>query len=284
MKVFSNSDIENYYDQSEVHYRMFWELEKSMGLHYGIWDAGTKSIADAVLNTNQRLQTLGQLYANDYVLDAGCGIGGSAVFNAKATGCRVHGISLSKKQIVTATRLAGQHGLTAKLEFSSRDYTATGFDAGTFTAAWAIESMQTATDKNLFFKEMFRVLQPEGKILIADIFKPKPYPITPEKDMLTMLNGWAMSDMLSVEELYTTATANGFKVSQLVDVSQEISKSVDRIYWASILGMFGTKLYNLFYNASHFSKIHYKTGLAQYKTYKTGKWGYYLVELTKMPE
>ena len=34
--AFSNQEVSNYYDQTAVHYRYFWNLNKSMALHYGI--------------------------------------------------------------------------------------------------------------------------------------------------------------------------------------------------------------------------------------------------------
>lgn len=277
MKQFTNKDIENYYDQTEVHYRMHWKLEEGMGLHYGIWDDTTKNLAAAVLNSNYRLMTLGEIQPTDLVLDAGCGIGGSSVYLAKNMGCRVQGITLSEKQVKTATDLAARKGVGDKVQFSQQDYTATRFPDNTFDIAWCIESMETATDKTLFFKEMSRVLKPGGKILIADIFKPQSYDMSREQDMQTMLNGWAMSDILSIDELHTTAELNSFKVTKIEDVSKNVLRSVNRMYFASIIGAIGTKAYNMIYNASHFSKIHYKTGFAQKRAYHKNKWGYYLV-------
>ena len=46
MKTFTNKEVENYYDETEVHYRQFWKLDKNMGLHYGIWDDTTKNLSD----------------------------------------------------------------------------------------------------------------------------------------------------------------------------------------------------------------------------------------------
>ncbi len=282
MKLFTNKDIENYYDQTEVHYKMHWKLEEGLGLHYGIWDENTKTLAEAVLNSNYRLMKLGNIQKGDLVLDAGCGVGGSSVYLAKNVGCKVRGITLSAKQVQTATGNAQARGVGDLVEFSQQDYTNTNFPDNTFNFAWCIESMETATDKALFFKEMKRIIKPGGKILVADIFKPEGYDITKEPDMLTMLNGWAMSDILSIEELHSTAAQGGFKVAALVDVSTNVLKSVKKMYLAGHLGWIGTKAYNLFYNASYFSKIHYKTALAQKKAYDRKKWGYYLVMLEKL--
>ncbi len=280
MKLFTNKDIEDYYDQTEVHYRMHWKLEEGMGLHYGIWDENTRTLPEAVLNSNYLLMNMGGIKATDYVLDGGCGIGGSSIYLAKNAGCRVEGITLSAKQVVTATNLAQSKGVGDKVHFSQQDYTKTNFADNTFDFAWCIESMQTATDKDMFFKEMGRIVKPGGKILFADIFKPQPYDVTKEPDMLTMLNGWAMSDILSISQLHEVTGRNNFEVSNIRDVSKEVLKSVNKMYFASLLGAVGTKAYNMIYNASPFSKIHYKTGLAQKKAYHKQKWGYYLVMCT----
>ena len=282
MKKFTSTDIENYYDQTEVHYRMFWKLEKVMGLHYGIWNEDTKNITEAILNTNVMLQEMGNINSSDKVLDAGCGIGGSSIFLAKTTGCTTTGISLSKKQVDTATNLANKNGVGDNCEFYRKDYTQTGFDSESFDVAWAIESLGSAPDKSLFFKEMNRILKTGGRVLIADTFKPYRYAINTEKDVQVMLNGWAISDILSIQELEEVAKDNGFRLSKINDVTRQIKKSVDLMYQEAILGKIGTRIYNFFRKASYFSRIHYTAGLAQKRTYRNGKWGYYLFLFEKI--
>lgn len=282
MKQFSPADIENYYDHTEVHYRMWWNLEDAAGLHYGIWDADTRNNTEAILNTNDRLMQLGQIKGTDHVLDAGCGIGGSSIFLAERLGCKVEGITLSARQVATASRLATEKQLDHLLTFSRQNYLQTDFSNETFDVVWAIESFGSAPEKAAFFQEMHRVLKPGGKILFADTFKPYAYDIAADKDMQIMLNGWAISDILSLEELEGMSRANGFTHFTVEDVSKQIAPSVKRIYWAALFGMIGTKAYNLFKKATYFSRIHYKTGLAQKKTYRNGKWGYYLVSCEKI--
>jgi hypothetical protein len=97
-----------------------------------------------------------------------------------------------------------------------------------------------------------------------------------------MLNGWAMSDFLAISELHEVAGQYGFKVTKIVDVSANVLKSVNRMYLASLAGAVGTKVYNFFKKASYFSRIHYKTGLAQKKGYENKKWGYYLIRCEKL--
>ena len=281
MNNFTITDIENYYDQTEVHYKMFWKLEEAAGLHYGIWDASTHSIGDAILNTNRYLVNIGKINKGHNVLDAGCGIGGSSIFLAKNIGCKVHGITLSKKQSETAKSLAEKNNVSNLAEFSQANYLETGFNDNSFDIVWAIESFGSASDKSLFFKEMKRILKPGGRILFADMFKPMTYDISLNKTMQIMLNGWAISDILSIEELNSLSDKFDFEVTQIKDATKLIKKSVNLIYYASILGFFGTKIYNFFKEASYFSRIHYTTGFAQKRAYKKGDWGYYLVVCEK---
>ncbi len=275
--TFSNQDIINYYDHTQPHYRQWWRMEESMGLHYGIWDDSTKTLSEAIVNTNAQLAAIGQISKEDKVLDAGCGVGGSAIYLAKKYGCKVTGITLSERQVKTATSFAEKRDVGHLTVFEIMDYTQTCFPDNHFDVVWAIESMQTATDKSLFFKEMERVLKPGGRLLIADVFKRGNWEISQSPVMQTMLNGWAMSDILSIPELVELSKKHNFATAQNRCATKEIMPSIKRYYRLAWLGMIGTVWYNLFHNATHFSKIHYKTGFAQYKGWKQGLWDYHLV-------
>jgi tocopherol O-methyltransferase len=281
VKTYSYQDIEDYYDQTEVHYRMWWKLDRSLGLHYGVWNQQTKNLAEAILNLNRELCELGQVQRSWRVLDAGCGIGGSSFYLAEHFACETEGVTLSRKQVETAQRYARDKGFERQCQFRQCSYTDTPFEEHHFDAAWAVESLGSAQDKGAFFKEMHRLLKPGGRILIADTLKPRSYDIQGNQVMQTMLNGWAISDILSIDELKQVAEENGFKFYAQRDVSPEIKKSVRLIYVASLFGMIGTKVYNAFKRASRFSRIHYTTGLAQKKAYDKGDWKYILIVFEK---
>ena len=281
MKTFSYQDIADYYDQTEIHYKMWWNLEKTLGLHYGVWDSTTKNLSEAVANLNKRLSELASIKPLSRVLDAGCGIGGSSFYLAESRGCTTTGVTLSQKQVETARKYAVQKGLEHRCSFMKCSYTNTPFEDSCFDICWAIESLGSADRKELFFYEMRRVLKPNGKILIADTFKSYSYPIEENELLKDMLNPWAISDILSSDELIELAEAYGFSLLAQSDVTAQIRKSVNKMYYASLAGMIGTKLYNLYRNASRFSKIHYKSGIAQKKAYDRGDWKYILFAFEK---
>lgn len=282
MRTFTNKDVENYYDETEVHYRQFWKLDKNMGLHYGIWDDSTKNLSQAVINANRLLKELADIKKEHYVLDAGCGVGGSSIYLAKNVGCKATGITLSKKQTETGAKYAEREGVSNLVDFQQQDYTNTNFPDNTFDVAWAIESMTTATSKLEFFKEMYRVLKPGGKLVVADFFKTRSFSIEEDKDMLTMFNGWAIADIQTVQEFEADGMKAGFKTAGNVDYTPAVKKSVYALYYAYLAGAWYSKLYNFFNKDTHpFARDHYKTALAQYKSYKKGLWGYHHVAFEK---
>lgn len=280
MKIFTPQDVSNYYDQTENHFQFWWKLDKSMGLHYGIWEKGIKSFADAILHTNSILLKMGEIKESDIVLDAGCGVGGSTIYLAKNVGCKVTGITLSEKQSRTATKFAEQNGVGHLVSFQMMDYTKTSFPDNSFDVVWAVESMQTAVDKSDFFKEVKRILKPGGRVVIADWFKSYEYPFNGKKSMQMMNNYWAITDVVSINEFSSKAEKKNFLIVQNRDVTKEVAPSVRRLFIASYFGMYASIFYNIFVKrAGYFSRNHYKTGFGQFIAYYRKLWTYNLLVL-----
>ena len=275
--MFEQKDIAAYYDQTEVHYRRFWNLQKSNALHYGIWEKGIKSFDESLSNTNKKLAQIAQIKSSDKILDAGCGVGGSAIFLAENYNCKIKGISLSARQINKAKQNADASNFEHLLKFEQKDYCKTGFPDNSFDLVWALESVGSASVKADFIKEAKRVLKNGGRLIIADYFKTSNYSIEDEKLMKIWLNGWAIADIETAEHFRSELENAGFSKIKVKDFTKEITKSSKRMFIASILGFFGTKAYNLFYDASYFSKIHYKSGIAQYRALRKGLWKYKII-------
>lgn len=275
-------DIIKYYDLTEDHMRMFYKLDDSMGLHYGFWDKNTKTLAESITNTNRIMAEMAGIKEGDKVIDAGCGVGGSSIYMAKELGADCVGITLSAKQVESATRYAEQRGVADKARFDVDNYYGTKYEENTFDVAWALESMATARDKDQFLKEMFRILKPGGKLVIGDYYKPYDYPTADYKCMQHMLHHWMIPDLLTVEGQRELALENNFEIVASKDFTKDIKKSVNRIYMLALMGMIGTKAYVLTHpKATTYSRNHYKTGIGQYKGYKKGLWEHHVWVLQK---
>jgi len=95
--------IIKYYNYTSPFYKFFYHGD-SYGIHYGFWDKKTRNHKEALLNTNKFLAEKAALKSDDIILDAGCGIGGSAVWLAKNYNAHVVGITLSDIQLKEAKK------------------------------------------------------------------------------------------------------------------------------------------------------------------------------------
>lgn len=273
--------VSKYYDLTLNHYQRFWHLDDAKAIHYGIWYKDTKKFSEALKNTNYHLSKLLQPKPTDHILDAGCGVGGSALHVAKEYHCSVTGITINAKQVALATQFAKTEGLLDKVDFVHGDYHQLPFQDNHFDAVWTLESMQTSHNKNLLFSEISRVLKPGGKYVVGDMVKSYPFPIKEKPALRIVMHGWAMQDLCTLEELETIADNNGLTMTLAHDDTPLVVKSMKKMYWAGILGAVGTFFYSLFNKPTYYSRFHYKTGIQQYRAYQQGLWQYYTLVFTK---
>jgi len=85
--MLKTKDIADYYNQTLNHYQLHWKLDTSKALHYGLWDKDTKNLSEALENTNKKIGKLTKIEEDEKVLDAGCGIGGTAIYLASKYNC-----------------------------------------------------------------------------------------------------------------------------------------------------------------------------------------------------
>lgn len=242
-QAISRERIIAYYDQSEIDYRMVLHLDQCLALHFGYWDETTHSLRAALARENQVLAELARPDAASAVLDAGCGVGGSAIFLAKAYGCKVTGITLSARQVTVAGRNAERHGVAALTSFQERDFCNTGFEGQSFDIVWAIESVCHAENKADFVREAYRVLKPGGRLVLADGFCAKEDYAPAEQAMMEKwLAGWGANSLETPGQFQALLAEAGFKNIAFNDVTRNVYPTSKRLYWASFPGMFFGKI------------------------------------------
>lgn len=272
----TSEEIISYYDRCEVHYKMHWNLAESHSLHYGYWDDTTDTFHEALLNTNHRLAKYGQIRSTDRVLDAGCGVGGSALFLANMIGCECVGITLSQKQVDSANKLAAEKGLKGRCTFQVRDFTKTGYPDQSFDVVWAVESVCHANDKADFIKEAYRLLKPGGRLIMADFFQTRSDLSSGYQYIMDQwAAGWAIPFFEVASHFESKLQAQGFDVVHNEDASDKVEKSARRLYVRFWPGWIGAKLYRLFNpGTSAISMANVWTAYYQWKGLKQGSWRY----------
>jgi tocopherol O-methyltransferase len=241
MRPDHSQHVRLYYDETLWLVSNFWTNQKVLAAHVGYWEADTRNDREAQANMNRILAERVAIQPGEHVLDAGCGMGGSAFWLAENRGACVFGVTLSPRQARLAVRAAARRDLSRHTSFSLQDYTATAFPDESFDVVWAIESVCYALAKSAFFEEALRVLRPGGRLILSDGFRrARNYPEADERLMRRWLDGWALLDMDTPDEFVASACAAGFTDVRFDDVTDRIRPSVDRLHllshWTAPLG------------------------------------------------
>jgi tocopherol O-methyltransferase len=230
----NNQRIIDYFDKNYTAMRWMWTNGRSLALHFGYWDDATRTDYEAQLNTNRQLATRAGIKSGQSVLDAGCGIGGSAVWLAETYGVSVFGVTLSADQVRHATENAARRGVSHLAKFSQQDYTHMDVKDASFDVVFALESASCAVNKHDFFAEAFRVLKPGGRLVLSDGFRRKrPFADEDEALLKKFLWGWAIPDLVTPDEFVASIKGAGFGEVQFEDVSVQVEPSMRRLYQIS---------------------------------------------------
>jgi tocopherol O-methyltransferase len=137
-------------------------------IHHGYWDTpNDRNRHDAQVRLVDKLIEFGPVPRGARILDAGCGIGASAVLLARDLDATVEGITLSTEQVRRAMEKARTGGVADRVRFQMMDALGTDYPTGSFDVVWALESCELMPDKRRFLAECFRVLKPGGTLLVA---------------------------------------------------------------------------------------------------------------------
>lgn len=154
------------------------ELEKLLGrnVHWGYWNDVTDAAetADDFLAASDRLSAkLIEHIApkeGQSILDAGCGFGGTiAQINERFDGLQLTGINIDSRQIERANQYVGKLAKPVnQIRFLVGDACRLPFSDGCFDAVVAVESIFHFPSRACFFKEVHRVLKPNGRLVLSD--------------------------------------------------------------------------------------------------------------------
>lgn len=233
----SNAAVSQYYRDVAFDYTVFWNLRRSMAMRIGLWDRETRSVPQALEREDRFLAEEAGIHAGDHVLDAGCGVGGSAIFLARTYGCRVTGLTESADQARIALANARRSGVDHLVTFTVGDFHATGFDADSFSVVWALESMSHSNRKRDLLAELYRILRPGGRLIGADYFSAHAaYTETIQAMRRRVFEGLHFEEFEYAPLFNRYLTVNGFTHVDFFDVTPMALPSARRFYLLSALG------------------------------------------------
>ena len=161
-------------------------------IHHGYFLSPTDTKETAQIRLINLLLDRSGLSAGSTILDVGCGIGGTSRHLARELGCKVVGVTISGRQVEMAQKLTSEEVGSEQEEFNGTsfvrlrngrvrfveldaekmgEYFGNEPNKATFDCVWISEAMSHLPDKPLFFQNASALLNPGGKLVVADWFK-----------------------------------------------------------------------------------------------------------------
>lgn len=236
-------EITNFYNQATEDYK-FWS--KDFNMHFGYYIPFKTNIfkRDAMLNEmNNQVITRLQLTTNKGLLiDLGCGMGGTMRYALKKhKKLSAFGVTLSDFQVKKGNALLkNQNGTILKENYNNTSFTSNAFDA-----AMAIESFCHSGHSKNAIQEAYRILKPNGKLVIADAFLKKP-----ETNLCygshyaykKLCNHWSLEKLETIDNMVKKLKEQGFSKIKVENVSFRVAPSVLHVPFA-IIGFTLKKLF-----------------------------------------
>ena len=170
--------VERYYAEATPgFYVNGWHADH---IHFGLFEAGecpgegeplpeSEGLARAVERMIEAIVTPAGIGENDHVVDAGCGIGGTAMYLARTRGCAVTGVNVCRPQLEVAGEKVADAGLDDRIGFEYGDCSQhLPFADDSVDAVVNIESACHYSDRAQFLREVRRILRPGGRIAAMD--------------------------------------------------------------------------------------------------------------------
>lgn len=237
------ASVEHHYDSLRHLYRAFWGDH----IHHGLWQTADDPPEVAQENLVERLAARAGIRSGERVLDVGCGYGASARWLAEHRGCRVIGITISRRQARLARRVDGHRARGAGVAVVRGDAADPPFADDAFEIVWVIECLEHLEDKRAFVAQVARMLAPGGRLALCAWLRadgvPKDEPLVRE-----VCDAFLCPGLASAAELSGYCEDAGLRVGRQEDLTDGVRQTwtilrrrVDRPWLAPLRWLVGAE-------------------------------------------
>lgn len=252
--------VEAYYDKAQKFYRMAWDLA---GLHYGFWFPDVRTRRGAINKENEALSDLVDILPGDVVLDAGCGIGGSANWLNEKVGAEVIELNVTTSQLAIAKGRIPK-GREEEIHPLAGDYQELPLANGSVDVIWSLESIEHADDPERFIQESFRVLRGGGRIVVAGTFAGKAQATAEQGRQMEVGKraAGAFNKIETADKIRRLMEEAGFEDTNVFEANHLVKKSARQMTRMCKLGL-------------PFARLGHKLGIVSQIMVDNTQWGTY---------
>ena len=239
-----NERIRHFYDRSTGIWLDTWGEHMHHG-YYGPEGTITKDHVQAQTDLIDTFLEWGEVEKAGHILDAGCGVGGSARFLAKKLNANVLGLTLSPVQAERAARLNEAAGLNGQVRIQVQDVLQLQPDQGPFDLIWSLESAEHMPEKQRLLQVFFDALRPGGTLLMATWCHRNTPPALDAGEQNTLHKigkYYHLPPLVSIDEYEQMAENAGFESVKTADWTSAVAPfwpAVIRsaLRWSSVAGL-----------------------------------------------
>jgi cyclopropane fatty-acyl-phospholipid synthase-like methyltransferase len=188
-------------------------------LHWGYWDENNAedNFAAAADKLAQIMIDKAQIQEGQRFIDLGCGVGQPAMKLAKAKGCSVDGITISKFQQQSATSRAQAEGMQDRLRFIHGSALDIPSEDQTYDGGWFFESIFHMGHRDALL-EANRVLKPGATLVLTDL------PILPAttEEFKAFVQQHIHSSFIAKEDYPVLMAETGFELVGIDDITENV--------------------------------------------------------------
>lgn len=216
--------VQDHYERMTKGFYLQWNPDH---FHMGLFEPGEfsrpiKNLKDsakfeqALIRMIEKIVAPAGIEESHHVVDAGCGVGGTAIHLARTRGCRVTGVNLSRLHLEIADNKINKAGLDELVRLEHADCSRNlPFADATVDVVVNIESARHYSDRKRFLEEVYRILKPGGKIAASDWMTHACLTAGQYENYIRPLcQSWAMSDLESQSSYTRLLLEAGLEVTE----------------------------------------------------------------------
>jgi len=209
------AEVAEYYDRNTRRFLLMGRGAPSV--HRELWAPGVDSVRGAVEHVDTLIGDRIAEMVDDpapHIVDFGCGVGGTLFHLARRLPqARLTGLTVSRRQVQVAERMAARLGLAARCSFRLADFQVADLPERA-AAIVAVESFAHSASAEAFLANAARHLGEGAPLVVVDDFLAAPEPtLSPVQKARVeeMRSGWRIPSLCTVESFVAAAERHGFE-------------------------------------------------------------------------